>query len=1302
LTRTAANDAVYKYTQSANGNILTTTLVNDAGTGHSNNTNVYTFINAVIYNGNGIGTTANLMSQSVINQGPSAPLVTKVFCYNGQTPPSACVNSTTVVMPLTQEDVYTTWAGLSTSSHVSQTFDAYMNVTKSAVYDFGATAPTMETVAGPYGYTWNGSTSSPNCSVAIGSGVNNKPCQIQVQNGSGAQLRNTYFAYDAKGNVLSKATLVGGSTYLTTSATYNPNGTVATSTDANLNKTTLSYETCTTISNALLTKVVPPISTLDTQYTWDPGCDGAKMMSAKDPNGFSVSATYNDPFWRPTSSTDQLNNTLNLSYYPTVPLNTQEAQMTFGSSDFDVFKTTDALGRPTLGQQIEFSGGSWDTVQGGYSWNSTGHVTTRTMPCATSKGGGCSNGTITITHDALGRPLVSVDGGGGTKTYSYLGSSSCTSPLLGCTIVTAILGPAPSGEVVKEVAQEFNGLGQLVGTCAISSATGSTACGFGGYTGFPTAYVYNSDGTIASVSKSSSTNTQTHSFTYDALGRTLTASYPESGVKQFFYDSAPSTPGAACSATALPTGTGLNVSPLGNLVKTYDANGTTTCFSYDVMNRNTGIAYSGTNWDGANKYFVYDSATVNGAAMANALGRVAEAYTAPTASGTKITDEGFSYTARGEVSDVYESTPNSGGYYHTSATYFANGAVNTLSGVPGQMAWVFSLDGKGRPYSAIQDPSTNLVSSVTYNAANQPCIVTLGLGDTDTYAYDSNPCTTPLVTGRMSSYTFSVGASPKTDAGSLGWNANGTLRSLSITDGFNSGGTQSCNYGTSSTPGYDELGRLVSAVCANSGTNVWGQNFGYDAFNNLTKTVPNGDTGSSWIPGYTQTNNQYIGGGTVCTGATICYDANGNLLKDSFHTYTWNQDNHPLTVTGGTSGPVVYDAFGRMVEHLNGTTYKQPLISPIGNIGLMTRALVSQMRIPLPGGDLYDEANFWHKDWLGSVRLASTRTGRAETIDRAFAPFGETYNAFGASNDVNFTGDNQDLVVGTFDTPNRELNPTQGRWISPDPSHSGWNAYSYTTNPLGETDPSGLNWQTVLLATYAYTSYLENLAGTFAQEFEFSNVTVTLVDQFAPTIGNGLMSPGPFPPTGGFVAHANSSVTVAPTYVATVDDHGNWTFTLAEAEEDIPTFAQENSSGNGDDTATAANNGPSWGATFFSTLGNGLLHGVRQPGQSFSECVNQNITTMTFGTVDPSKLFNQALGQLEGAATFLSIATVPGMGSSGVPIGPLMAGSFAQAMGQTGLSAAAFMRAAAGGMQTLAVAGAATVGAGIGSSINCR
>ncbi len=156
---------------------------------------------------------------------------------------------------------------------------------------------------------------------------------------------------------------------------------------------------------------------------------------------------------------------------------------------------------------------------------------------------------------------------------------------------------------------------------------------------------------------------------------------------------------------------------------------------------------------------------------------------------------------------------------------------------------------------------------------------------------------------------------------------------------------------------------------------------------------------------------------------------------------------------------MVYDAFGRMVEHYYGTTYTEPLITPIGNLGLMTTTNVSQLRIPLPGGATFASNNneLWHKDWLGSVRLVSTIGTRTARGDRAFAPYGETYDNFGASTSVNFTGDNQDLVSGTFDTPSRELNPNQGRWLSPDPARSLWNAYQYSTNPLTEKDASGLD-----------------------------------------------------------------------------------------------------------------------------------------------------------------------------------------------------------------------------------------------------
>ncbi|MGA7293486.1 MAG: RHS repeat-associated core domain-containing protein [Terriglobales bacterium] len=734
-----------------------------------------------------------------------------------------------------------------------------------------------------------------------------------------------------------------------------------------------------------------------------------------------------------------------------MPINTQEAQMTFsagasGSSDLDAFNTADALGRPLYAQQIETSGGSWDTTQMGYSWNGTGRVTTKTMPCATTKGSGCSNGTTTVTHDALGRPLVTTDGGGGTITNTYTGhSSGCGQSLLGCLDILSVVGPAPAGEVVKQVQKEYNGLGQLMSVCQLSSATGTTSCQqANGGTGFLTTYSYNADGTLASVVRGS----QMHSFTYDALGRTLTATYPESGTKYFYYDSAPS-----CSTTAVLT----NSSPLGNLDETYDSNGTTACFSYDTMNRNTSIAYAGTRWDGENKYFVYDAATVNGSSMTIVLGRLAEAFTAPSFSGTKATDEGFSYTGRGELAEVVESTPNSGGYYTSTASYFANGVLSNLlvqTGTSGSYTTVFKaaygLDGKGRANTATEG-TKSVVTSATYNPANEPCLVTFSSGDTDSYAYDNVPCTGLLSTGRMSSYQFTIGSTPTTLTGSYAWNSNGAVNATSVVDNINSDRTYNCAYGTGTytwgiNPGYGDRGELASVVCQNSSAaNIWGQTFTYDAYGNITKSVPTGDTGVSWIPGYNSANN-------YATGNT--YDSNGNTLTDPFvSNYKWNQDNHPVVM--GSNSSIVYDALGRRVEYYTGS-YRQPVMTPVGPVVIMQAQALQQFRIPLPGGGTGTTGVYvYHAAMSGTVPLVSNLSSRNSVYDRVYAPYGEIVE--GPTGALDFTGDFQDLVTGIYDTPNRELGANMGRWTSPDPAHASWNAYSYTTNPLVETDPSGLN-----------------------------------------------------------------------------------------------------------------------------------------------------------------------------------------------------------------------------------------------------
>ncbi len=638
LARTVSGDAVYQYTRNTS-TWLTTTLVNDYGVGHSNDTSVYTFIQ---------GNAGIFLSQSVENQGSSTPLRTTVYCYNGNQ--TSCATAAAPAFPLTQTDVYTTLAGTGTSSRVSTTFDSYMNVTKRAVYDFGASTPTRTITS----YNFGQSDVSGTC-VAIGNGVNSVPCYTQMYDGSGHLLRASDFVYDVKGNLLTRHdyTNTNTYTYLTTSHTYNTNGTVATSTDPNGNVATFTYGVC---NSGMPTKVTLP-NGLNTQIGWDSGCKGAVPVSITDPAGNTVSATYSDPFWRPTSKTDQLSNTVNLSYYPTVPINTSEAQITFGPtpSDFDVFNTADALGRPLYAQQIEGPNGSWDTTQMGYSWNTTGRVTTKTMPCATTKGAGCSTPTTTATHDALGRTLVVTDGGGGTITNTYTKQD-----------VLTVLGPAPTGEVVKQVQKEYNGLGQLVSVCQLSSATGTTSCGqANGGTGYLTTYSYNADGTVSSVVRGA----QTHSFTYDAIGRTLTATYPESGTTTYVYD------GTSCWST--PT--------KGLLTYKTDAAGNTIMYSYDSLNRMIVKRSYGPNSDGYFSIYVYDSATVGGSPMQNTAGRLAEQVTGygPSCttvatclgSMTRVTDEGFSYTARGEMSDVYESTPNSGGYYHTNATYSANGAL---------------------------------------------------------------------------------------------------------------------------------------------------------------------------------------------------------------------------------------------------------------------------------------------------------------------------------------------------------------------------------------------------------------------------------------------------------------------------------------------------------------------------------------------------------------------------------------------------------------------------------------------------
>jgi len=345
------------------------------------------------------------------------------------------------------------------------------------------------------------------------------------------------------------------------------------------------------------------------------------------------------------------------------------------------------------------------------------------------------------------------------------------------------------------------------------------------------------------------------------------------------------------------------------------------------------------------------------------------------------------------------------------------------------------------------------VSNTSYNVFGLPTGLTLGSGDSDAYGYDPN-------TGRMTSYQFNVNG--QSMVGNTTWNANGTLNQLAITDPFNSSNQQTCNYV------YDDLARAASVNCKlnPSGTPNWTQTFSFDAFGNIDKTGSNG--GTSFLPTYTSNppTNRYAS----LPSGTPSYDANGNVLADGFHNYTWDADGNSVTMSDDPT-TITFDALGRIAEEYSGG-YAQFVYGPDGSkLSMMFRQTLAREQVPMPGGGeaLYSNytpplalVNYLHANGQGSTPLG-TVPNRTIAMDGAFAPYGEPFagNPFG-----DFTGQVNDTQNDLYDFLYREYQLTQGRWVSPDPAGlaavnpanpQSWNRYAYVTNnPLALIDPLGL------------------------------------------------------------------------------------------------------------------------------------------------------------------------------------------------------------------------------------------------------
>jgi RHS repeat-associated protein len=203
---------------------------------------------------------------------------------------------------------------------------------------------------------------------------------------------------------------------------------------------------------------------------------------------------------------------------------------------------------------------------------------------------------------------------------------------------------------------------------------------------------------------------------------------------------------------------------------------------------------------------------------------------------------------------------------------------------------------------------------------------------------------------------------------------------------------------------------------------------------------------------------------TTFAGATLQYDANGNLTNDGTNTYVWDARNRLVSMSGGATANFQYDVFGRRVSKSVNSVGGQyiydgiNILSEIGG-GAVSATYLQNIKTDerfvqqTAGG-----ANFFHADRLGST-LSLTSQNSASLTSYSYDSFGKTTSANSLSNPFQFTGRENDLT-GLYYYRARYYHPNLQRFISEDPVRrlaGQINFYAYVGNdPVNGKDPLGL------------------------------------------------------------------------------------------------------------------------------------------------------------------------------------------------------------------------------------------------------
>ncbi|MBO7586933.1 MAG: hypothetical protein J6T13_07115 [Bacteroidales bacterium] len=867
----------------------------------------------------------------------------------------------------------------------------------------------------------------------------------------------TTYTYDQNGNILSVTDALGQTQYYVYESTYNN---LTRYTDKMGNITTFTYD-----AKGNLTEMRTPLNTT-TSYTYNAY---GQILTTMDANGNVTTNAY-DTYGNLISRTDALGNVSSLTYSTSgnILTSTNPSQgvirLTYNNAD----------------ELIRMVGPSGNAIQ--LSYDNRGLVTSRTdamqhvthiaydalqQPVSVT---GPMNNTVTTTYNAKQKPTQMVDAMNNAVKRVYDDHDWLTYTVDVFSDTTwysydnngQVIGiQMPNGNMLY---YQYDVLDRLV---AKGDRMGMTA-----------QYMYDANDNVIESIDGEGNHTY---YTYDAMNRLIQTTDANGGISQYTYDAN------------------------NNLLTFSDANGHTTSYVYDALNRQV----SSTDALGHTTFQTYD-ANGNIISVTDAKGQTTSYAYDANGKLTHITfADGKTRTVEYDANDNVIRLKNEAGHYTT----FTYDALNRLTQktYPDNSIHQFTYDLNGNLLSATNANATVLF---TYDAAGRVLSESLN-GKITTYSHNTREriATISYPGGRSITRQYdyrgrltSIMENDNTVV-SFGYNNNDLLTQRTYTNGTSSNYTYDMlNRLTRIMDNpqvmevemtYDPVGNMLSkkdllhlikseTYTYNASDRLTGFKKGatsagveipnpmhqiqyvLDAVGNYSTVTEDGQ-----ITTYTANNRNAYSAISGASAYAPQYDANGNLTQDDSHSYSYDFENHLISVDNGSTATYAYDALGRRIRKQTGSTMVNYYYtdSQIVEERDATDNVTATYLYGSGIDDIFqmhrDGQDFWyHKNHLGSVTALTNEQGNV--VERyEYDPYGkltiyEANNSTSALSTVGniyyFTGREYDFETGLYHYRARSLHPNLGRFMQQDPLLyvDAMGLYNYVDNmPTTMVDPWG-------------------------------------------------------------------------------------------------------------------------------------------------------------------------------------------------------------------------------------------------------